>query len=274
MIEESPGGEPRDGYAYFGSEVRFAREHKGSTQAQLAEFTTYKVPYVSKVENGQQLGSELFAQGCDEYFNTSGYFTRLRRRVSQHGHPEWFVPYLELEDKAAQILDFSSYLVMGILQTPEYAEALFRAAHPRDSAEVTKSKVEARLQRHGTMERADPPLLWVVLDESCLRRVVGDRSVMYGQVVHLLSEAENPHVTLQVLPFGTGAPPAAESFTLLTFDDSPTVLYSEAQGLGRVIDSARVVATGTSRYERLRADALSPEDSLTMMRKVIEEYVR
>ncbi|MBC3842866.1 helix-turn-helix transcriptional regulator [Streptacidiphilus sp. 4-A2] len=279
MSAQSPqrDGEPANGLEWFGREIEAALIHKGATQRELADATGYKEPYVSKVKNGKALASPQFADGCDRFFTTSGYFARMLTRIAQHGHPEWFVPYLRLEEKAAQVLDFSPFLIMGILQTPEYAEALFRAAHPRDTDDMIKEKVGLRLQRHGVLERPEPPLLWVILDESCLRREVGGRAVMRGQVEHLLREAQTPNITVQVLPFDSGAPPAAEAFTLLTFGDDDgqaAVLYSEAQGLGRVVDSAGVVATGTERYARLRADALSPEKSLRALREAIKEFAR
>lgn len=265
-----------NGLEWFGNELEEALRHSGKTGAALAAFTGYKPPYVSKVKNGQALASSEFAEGCDRFFNTSGYFVRMLARIASYGHPEWFVPYLRLEERAAQVLDFSAYLIMGILQTPAYAEALFRAAHPRDTDLVIKEKIGLRLQRRNVLERSDPPLLWVILDESCLRREVGGRAVMLGQTEHLLTVAQTPNVTVQVLPFDSGAPSAAEPFTLLTFggDGQSPVLYSEAQGLGRVIDSAGVVATGTERYERLRADALSPEKTLHALREAIKEYAR
>ncbi|MFD5514095.1 helix-turn-helix domain-containing protein [Streptomyces sp. NPDC127051] len=266
--------EPVNGLEWFGREVDEALRHHGKTAAALAVHTKYKPPYVSKVRNGKALPSPEFAAGCDTFFGTSGYFARILARISQHGHPEWFVPYLRLEEKAAQVLDFSSFLIMGILQTWDYAEALYRAAHPRDEPDVIKRKVAARLQRRAIFDRPDPPLLWVVLDESCLRREIGGRDVMRGQIEYLLQLGRSPHITLQILPFDSGAPSAAEAFTLLTFDDpdQAPVLYSEAQSIGRVIDSASAVATGTERYDRLRADALSPERTLRALREAIKEY--
>ncbi|MEU1018510.1 DUF5753 domain-containing protein [Streptomyces sp. NPDC005900] len=275
-MTERPAG-PANGLEWFGNELEEALRHSGKKGAELAAFTGYKPPYVSKVKNGQALAAPEFAEGCDRFFNTSGYFVRTLARIASYGHPEWFVPYLRLEERAARVLDFSAYLIMGIFQTPAYAEALFRAAHPRDTDDMIKEKVGLRLQRRGVIERPSPPLLWVILDESCLRREVGDRSVMCGQMEHLLTVAQTPDVTVQVLPFDSGAPAAAEPFTLLTFgedDDQSPVLYSEAQGLGRVIDSAGVVATGTERYERLQADALSPEKTLRAIRDAIKEYAR
>lgn len=266
--------EPVNGLEWFGREVEEALLHKGASQRELADATGYKEPYVSKVKSGKALASPRFAEGCDRFFDTSGYFARLLERVSKHGHPEWFVPYLRLEDRATQIKDFSSFLVMGLLQTPAYAEALFRAANPRYSEDDVKEKVEARLARRSVLEGPNAPLLWVVLDESCLRRQVGGRDVMREQLQYVLDAAHAPDVEIQVLPYDSGAPPAAEAFTLLTFDDADQapVLYAETQGLGRVIDSASVVAVGTDRYERLRADALSPERSKSALRAAIKEY--
>ncbi|MFJ4920999.1 Scr1 family TA system antitoxin-like transcriptional regulator [Streptomyces sp. NPDC088725] len=265
--------EPRDGLAYFGSEVRFARQHKGATQLELAEATTYKTPYVSKVENGQQLGSELFAERCDLFFATSGYFARLRRRVSRRGYPDWFEPYVRLEQRASMILAYSSNLIMGILQTEAYAHAVFRRGHPRDELDVTAEKVARRLRRRQVLEGEKPPLLWVVLDESCLRRMVGSPAVMAAQTAHLIKEAESPHITIQVLPFGSGAPSSNTAFILLRFDeDEPDILYLENPISGQVIDSAGTVADMNVAYDRLRADALSPEASLDLMRKVMEEW--
>ncbi|MEX2982043.1 Scr1 family TA system antitoxin-like transcriptional regulator [Streptomyces sp. C36] len=274
MTEPSRASEPQDGPAYFGLEVRYAREHAGKTQKDLAEATLYQVPYVSKVENGKQLGSESFAAACDRFFRTSGYFSRLRDRICERGHPAWFVPYLKLEREAATICDYSNAFIMGILQTPEYAEAVFRAAHPRETAEDIKRRVEARLQRRQVMEAPNPPLLWVILHESILRTVVGSTDVMRGQLRHLLNAAESPHVVLQVLPFRAGAPTSHLPFIVLTQHDGQQVLYVESPQIGgQVHDSATDVAEARAAYDRLRASALSADDSLALIREVMEAYV-
>ncbi|MCX4663489.1 helix-turn-helix domain-containing protein [Streptomyces uncialis] len=266
--------EPVGPLEWFGREVEAALHHKGANQRQLAEASGYKEPYVSKVKNGKQLPSTTFAAECDAYFDTGGWFVRLLQRVSQRGHPEWFIPYVALEERAAEVMDFSPYLVMGLLQTPSYAEALFRAAHPRDSDERVAERVEIRLARRALFDLDSPPHLWVVLDESCLRRMVGDHQVMHGQVSQLLRDSETTNVTVQVLPFDSGAPASAEPYTLLTFDedDEAPVIYAETVGLGRVIDSSSVVRIGLQRFERLRADALSPKKSREWLRAMAKEY--
>ncbi|MEU2869960.1 helix-turn-helix transcriptional regulator [Streptomyces olivoreticuli] len=259
----------------YGEEVREWRTQRGMSQRELGAGMQYGQSYVAMVEKGDRIGSPDFAAHCDKVFGTPGTFTRLWERASRQGrHAEWFFPYLELEAKATHILDFSSYLIMGILQTEQYAHALFHGAFPREAPSLTTERVQGRMRRREVLERDAPPLLWVILDESCLRRVIGGPAVMREQLSYLLEVADSPHVTLQVLPFTTGVPPAGESFTLLRFDDQPPALYTEARGMGRVVDSTATVDLGNEDYERLRADALSPAQSLIEMHKAMEELAR
>ncbi|MER6141626.1 DUF5753 domain-containing protein [Streptomyces sparsogenes] len=233
---------------------------------------SYGQQYVAKVEAGERLASPEFADACDRVVGTPGTFAPLRKRASQHGYPEWFVPYVQLERQATEILDYSATLIMGMLQTKEYASAVFRSGYPREAEEVISAKVERRFQGRELMERDAPPLLWCVLNEACLRAPVGGEQVMRAQMEYLVTAATSPHVTLQVLPFAAGAPPAAESFTLLTFDEGPKVVYVDTAMVGQLIDSAEAVAKATATYDRLRAAALHPEASLSMIRRLMEEY--
>ncbi|MBT2383388.1 helix-turn-helix transcriptional regulator [Streptomyces sp. ISL-11] len=274
MAGDQSEATPLNGAAYFGTEVREWRVHLGLSQRELGEKATYGQQYVAKVEAGERLASLEFAVACDKAFGAPGTFARLRERAARRGYPEWFEPYVRLEQRATTILDYSPALVMGILQTERYAHAVFRKAHPRDDLDVTAEKVARRLKRREVMEVENPPLLWVILDEACLRRMIGGPEVMGEQLAHLLREAESPHVTLQVLPFGAGAPASHFAFNVMKFgDDEPDVLYVENPVSGQVIDSAASVADANVTYDRLRADALSPEASLALIRKVMEEWI-
>jgi transcriptional regulator with XRE-family HTH domain len=272
MTEQSDREEPQDGAAFIGREVRACRDHASLTQKALADAAGYTRPYVARVEAGSLLASEEFVESCDRLFQTSGYLSRLRRRLSEGGHPRWFVPYLKLEQTASQILDYSNALIMGMLQTPEYAAAVFRSVHPRESADQIKQRVELRMRRHDVMDRPSPPLLWVILHEACLRTVVGGPQVMRDQMARLLVEAESPDVTIQVHPFNAGAPASSLPFTLISQDEQPTVVYGETRGSGHVNDSAQAVDDASISFDRLRASALSPSDSATLIRSAMEGY--
>ncbi|MEV6125662.1 helix-turn-helix transcriptional regulator [Streptomyces violaceusniger] len=274
MSEAKEVQEPCSGAAFLGAEVRTWRTHRELSQRELGLKANYGQQYVAKVEAGERLASPEFADACDRVFGTPGMFARLRKRASQHGYPDWFVPYVQLERQAVSILDYSATLIMGMLQKPEYAREIFRAVRPRESMSEIDAKVERRLRRREVMEKDTPPLLWCILNEACLRHAVGGAEVMAAQLAHLLTVAESPHITIQVLPFAVGAPPAAESFTLLAFDEGPNVLYADTAIAGQLIDSPEAVESGTATYDRLRAAALHPDKSLSMIRSVMEEYAR
>ncbi|WP_059006212.1 helix-turn-helix domain-containing protein [Streptomyces specialis] len=256
----------------FGADVKRVRLGRKLTQKRLGETTGYSESYVSQVESGTLRASEKFAKGCDRTFGTNGLFEGLLKRIDEGDHPSWFMPYLNLERRASRILDYSANLVMGILQTERYARAVFQAAHPREDADVIEGRVAARLRRRAIFERQNPPELWVILHEGCLRTMVGGADVMAEQLDHLAMAAMSPQVDLQVMPFSAGA--TAEHlmpYTLLTFDDADTVLYSDGPRGGRVYDSARTVAWGLDNYDRLRANALSLGRSLALIKSLSKE---
>ncbi|MFI0909302.1 helix-turn-helix domain-containing protein [Streptomyces abikoensis] len=258
--------------AMFGKEIRLAREVRGWTQAQLADKLWCRQPYVSKVESGQQLASPQFAEMCDRVFGTPGVYARMRQRAADAGNPVWFIPYLELEREARAICDYSPVRIMGILQTPEYAEAVYRAARPQESAAEIAKRVEKRIRRRELFDGPKPPSLWVILHESVLWSRVGGADVMRGQLQHLVHVTESPFITVQIFPYDGGTPARGLPFNLMTRQDGTQVLYEETYQRGRVDDSAEAVAAARDAYERLRANALSLADSLTLIRHALEAH--
>ncbi|MGC5345763.1 helix-turn-helix domain-containing protein [Streptomyces sp. DT171] len=267
--------EPSNAAQYFGLEAKALREALGFSQEKWADVIHYKQSQISKVESGAVLASEAFAEALDKAAGTPGVYARLRERLSKRGHPEWFVPYVDLERSASGITDYSCTFLMGLLQTPEYAAAVFRAAHPREDADAITSRVQTRMLRHEVMRRERPPLLWVIVHESVLRTRVGGASVMIAQLEHLAMLMASPHVTLQVLPYKAGAPTSHLPFTLLTVDGQPNAVYTETptQG-GQMDDRASVVKAALSMFDRLRMAALSEDESLDLIRKIAEDHDR
>jgi transcriptional regulator with XRE-family HTH domain len=250
--------EPVDGAAYFGEETKALREALGLSQERFADQLHYRQAQVSKVENGTVLASEAFAEAMDRVAGTPGVYARLRAKLSKQGHPEWFVPYITLEESASGITDYSCTFLMGLLQTPEYASAVFRAAHPREAEERIKAHVDVRIRRQAVIERDEPPLLWVVIHESVLRTRVGGRFVMIGQLEHLAAQMASPHVTVQVLPYEAGAAPSHLPFTLLSLHGAPHAVYTETPTHGGQVDcTSSVVTTAVGMFDRLRMAALS-----------------
>ncbi|MBB0244936.1 helix-turn-helix domain-containing protein [Streptomyces alkaliphilus] len=266
---------PANGAAYFGEEAKTLRGVLGLSQSAFAEKLHYQQAQVSKVENGSVLASEAFAAAMDRVAGTPGVYTRLRAKLSKRGHPDWFVPYVALEESASAVTDYSCTFLMGLLQTPEYAAAVFRAAHPHETDEQIGEKVETRLLRRAVMDREHPPLLWVIVHEAVLRAEVGGRKVIIDQLDYLAERMASPYITVQVLPFSAGASPAELPFTLLSLNGQPHTVYTEtATHGGQVEDGAGVVASAVAMFDRLRMTALSEQESLTLIRKVMEDHAR
>ncbi|MCC3767806.1 helix-turn-helix transcriptional regulator [Streptomyces sp. UNOC14_S4] len=265
-------GEPVSWGRALGQEIKFARLARGWSQHQLADEMHFKQPYISSIESGRQLASANFAEQADKVFGTPGIYTRMQKRSKYDRHPVWFVPYLELERQALAICDYSVLFVMGMLQTAEYAEAVFRSARPRENPAEIRRLVEERMQRRRLFEKDNPPSLWVILQEAALRSSVGGADVMRGQLQHLLTASESPHITIQVFPFGAGTPARGRPFDVMTRPNGTEILYQETYGRGTVDDSADVVAEARAAYDRLRANSLSPAATQVLIRHVLEEY--
>lgn len=269
--DQSSGG-PSNAAEFFGNEARELREALGFSQEGFAEEIRYSQPQISKVESGAVLASAAYAEALDKAAGTPGVYARLRARLSKRGHPEWFAPYVDLEESATGITDYSCTFLMGLLQTDDYATAVIRAAFPRETDEQIKGRVELRIQRQAVLERDSPPLLWVIVHEAVLRAHVGGAAVMRAQLEYLITLMQSPHVTVQVLPFKAGAAPSHLPFTLLSLEDKPHAVYTETPTHGgQVDDSTSVVAGAVAMFDRLRMSAVSEDESLDLVRKIIKE---
>ncbi|MEU5250595.1 helix-turn-helix domain-containing protein [Streptomyces longwoodensis] len=263
--ELDPSASPLD---YFGYELRRKREAAGMRLADLGSVIFCTGSLVGQIETAKKVPTREFAERADAALMTDGFFSRLVGLVLRSQLPTWFQAFADMEGRAAYISTYQCQLVYGLLQTPDYAAALLTVEH-RDRVE---EMVAARMERQRILEREQAPALWVILDESVLYRMVGDREVMRGQLAHLLSFRHNPWVHLQVLPYSVGAHTGMMgSFTVLRFDDHPDIHYSESYDQGHMTANPQVIRERSVGYARLQATALSPEESADLIARVMEE---
>lgn len=147
-----------------------------------------------------------------------------------HTVPEWLDTYAGLEQGARRIWTFQPLVIPGLLQTRDYAHAVERAdAIPKTDQEIHQ-RVELRIARQGILIRdSDPLQLAVVLDESSLHRVAGNKDVMADQLKHLVNVGSMVNVEIRVLPFSAGEFSAAwGAFSLLASGrETPTMAFVE-----------------------------------------------
>ncbi|MGI5395116.1 helix-turn-helix domain-containing protein [Streptomyces sp. CA-251251] len=260
-----PTASPLD---YYGWELRRQREAHGLNQAQLGEIIFCTGSLVGQIETTRKVPTRDFSERVDAALGTDGLFSRLIGLVLRSQLPTWFQPYAEMEAKATYISTYQAQLVYGLVQTEEYARAVLEVEHRGNADEM----VAARMERQRILLRHRPPALWVILDEAALLREIGGRDVMRGQLARLLDYATAPWVQIQVLPLTSGQHTGMMgTFTLLRFDTDPDLFYKDGYDQGHMTASPDVIKERSFGYARLQASALSPEDSVRLITRVMEE---
>lgn len=261
--------------AVFGSVLRHAREEALYTQDALAVEIPCDRSLITKIERGERRPDEAFAVACDRILGTGDRLAVLWREIDWWPvveHPDWFKRRAALDEECVELCEFQTHVLPGLLQTREYARAIFSRDGLDDEKQV-EDKVTARLSRQTRFLEPDGPLMVTVLDESCLRRVVGDPSVMRGQYEHLLLVGELPNVRVQIAPFDRPYRVHADtSLSLLTLPDGETWVYSESLDRGHLTDNPAIVAQHRRTYDLLRADALSARESAAWIRGALKEH--
>jgi transcriptional regulator with XRE-family HTH domain len=257
--------------AFFGAELRRLRVTGRLSQQQLAERISYSAALVGMVETARRMPSRDFAGRCDEALASGGVLTRLWPLVSRDIVPAWFRPWVEMEREASALCSFEPMVVPGLLQTRDYARALL-AVRALESADSLEQEVAARLVRQAILGRERPPQLWCLIDEAVLHRSVGGPEVMREQLRHLAEMAGRPKISMQVLPFDTGAHAGLlGAFAIAAFENSDDIVYIETAVSGNITEQPSVVADMRFTYDTLRAEALPRGASRDLITKVAEE---
>jgi hypothetical protein len=189
--------------------------------------------------------------------------------------PQWFRTYVDLESAASLIRTYEGQFVPGLLQTDGYMRAVVQGAHlDEDAGEEVGRRVRLRMARQTLLTREAPPRLWAVVDEAALRRPVGGRDVMRGQLERLVESTKLPNVTLQLLPFGSGAHPAmVGSFSVLRFPDQelPDVVYLEHLTSALYLNKPDEVDQYLHVMETICVRAAAPDQTVELLEQILDE---
>src|SRR5918999_1898487 len=235
---------------------------------QLGEKVYCTGDLISKIELAVRTPSQQLATDFDRLFGTGEYFQELWHLVNKETLPEWFRPYPDLEAEATTIRTFALALIHGLFQTEDYAREIFRTGQ---TPEELDQRLAARMKRQEILTRSAPPRLWVVLDERALHTGVGGPEVMKGQLAHLIDLARRLNVIIQIVPDGRGAHLGLTGpITILGFDEGPDVAYFENQVGGQLVEEAAKVEKCAVRFELIRASALPQEESLELLKAILE----
>jgi transcriptional regulator with XRE-family HTH domain len=245
----------------FGAMLRYYRERAGLSRTELASQISKSVSLIQAIELGQRVATAEVTDDLERALTADGALSHLREEIGDglgyQPYPSWFEDWVASERQAKKLRWFGSLLVPGLLQTEEYARAIFRTRFGVTDEEVDE-QVAARLKRREILQRDEPPNLWVIVDESVLRRSIGGRHIMREQVIHLVEASRCPHVSVQVISADVGAHRGlwAGGFAIADFEDAPAAGYQETACQGQFVERSEDIETLIDCWDTLVREAL------------------
>lgn len=259
----------------LGLELRRYREAADLSVRALAPLVKLQPGTISKIENGRQAvlprNVLLILRACGAPEDETARLVAVAEQGEREAWwapfkdtvPSWFRDYMDLESDASTVVTYSAELIYGLLQTPEYAEAVVRATEPDFTESQFRRSVELREARQEKFNSSNGPALHVLLGETALLRTFGSAVVMRDQMRHLVTMSEHERVTLQVVPFSAGGHPSVKgSYTILRFVAALAELdcvYLESETDGVWQDTEAAIERYASVFARTAYMAMSPE---------------
>ncbi|MFD9328480.1 helix-turn-helix domain-containing protein [Streptomyces sp. NPDC060065] len=256
----------------FGRQLKLFRERAGMDRATLGSLTGYSASTIASFEQGRRIPPPKFIDRADEVLDAGGVLSASKEEVARAQYPAFFRDAAKLEAEAVELHAYDTQLVNGLLQTEEYARAVFAMWQPLLDEALMEQRVAARLARQEIFSRRPAPHLSFVIEEAVLLRPLGGEAVWRGQLEHLMLMAEKRNVVIQVMPLSRQEHAGlAGPFTLMEAKDGRRIAYTEVQGDSRVHTERRKVRELERTYGILRAQAHTPTESLALIEKLLGE---
>lgn len=261
--------EPRKRY---GQEVKAHREAKGLTLSETARQLGWDKATLSRIENGQMVGSPDTARAFDTFYGTGTKFLTLwdLAKADLKRFRKEYRPYMELEEEALDLRQYCVARLPGLLQTRSYAhEALEAGGLAGD--ELTE-QVEARISRRTLLEGEGAPPFRAILSEATLRNLLSDPAAWREQLEHLLEMSERPNISLHVLPFGSGLHGLITTDVMfLELPDDKKAVYVETDVEGQLFHESGRIESLEAAYDAVRDLAVNPAESRRFILRLLEE---
>jgi transcriptional regulator with XRE-family HTH domain len=271
----------------LGTELRRLRDKSGYKLEEVAAELGVAPSTLSRIETGKAPTKSAYLHQMLEMYGVSEPAARqVLVDMAREGHRKgWWAAYddvlptgldiyVGLEAETVGIRSYEVSVVHGLLQTADYARAVLQEVFPRHTAEQIDRLVDLRITRQRRLGEHPPLELWAILDEAVIRRMVGGPACMRRQLEHLVTESGRQGMTLQVLPFSSGAHAGhAGPFSILEFPErsDSEVAYIES-GAGNIyLEKDKEVRVRSEAFDRLRAAALSPAESGELISQVARE---
>jgi hypothetical protein len=238
--------------------------------AELGEVLGYGEDMIRKMERGTRIPRPECLDRADQVLNAQGHLRAFMKDMERARYPKRVRELAQLEERAVEMLLYTTHHIHGLSQTPEYAEAMFENRLPALSQDVVERAVAARVARKSVFERDPAPALSFVQEQVTLERPLGGKMVLRRQLEHLLEVGELRSVSLQVMPTDREEHAGMHGLIeMLRFSDGTGIGRSDGAFNGRPVSSPRDLRVLELRYGMIRAQALSPRESLAFIEQAL-----
>ncbi|MFE0250955.1 helix-turn-helix domain-containing protein [Streptomyces sp. NPDC059010] len=272
-VGQRPEDEPGTGIvAAFGRQLKLLRVRAGLDRAAFGKLMGYAAESIASFEQRRRIPQPKFIDQADEVLDAGGVLKALKEEIARAQYPAFFRDAARLEAKATALNVYAVYAVPGLLQTEEYARAVFRMQRPLLEDEVIEQRLAARMVRQEIFNRRPAPLMSFVIEEAVLRRPIGGRKTLRGTLEQILLTGQLRNVEVQVMPTAREDNAALNGpFTLIDTDNGHRIAYAEVQGDSRLYTEAPRVRELEARYGILRSQALTPSESSAFIEQLMGE---
>jgi transcriptional regulator with XRE-family HTH domain len=263
----------------LGTELKRVRERAGFSATDLALALGWSVSKVARMENGERGASEVAVATYLAYLHVVGpEMKRLVAMCQEIWAKDWLKPISDElrtlvthETTATLINQYEPLVVPGLLQTENYAAALFRAAGliPEEAVDV---RVQARLERQNLLRREWGVELNFFIPEPVLRATVGSPRVMNEQLLHMLLVSSRPWCSIRVVPASFSAGVLGSPFQLMEYSNHAPVAYVENQTHSLFLEAPADLRVYRAVLSRLKAVTLDEGHSRELLASLANEY--
>ncbi|MGW4820312.1 helix-turn-helix domain-containing protein [Streptomyces sp. NPDC004227] len=262
--------EPSDSMKAFGAAHKAFRKRAGFTQEDYAPLVGYQPGTVASIEQGRRFEPRVFVERAEEVLDAFGALKGVYKHVGREkGLASWFRQWAELEEQAISLYTFENRLVPGLLQTEAYARGLFSVRLPLLADPEIEAMIAARLERQSLFAERPNTAFSFIVEEHVLQRESGGTDVMREQIGRLLEATEPRNVEVQIMPKSRGVHAGIDGpIQLLETPENEWFAYCEAQRSGQLLVDPKTISVLHMRYAKLRSQALTPEDSRSLLEQM------
>lgn len=266
------GEEPEtsDSLKAFGAVLKAFRKRARLTQEEFAPRVRYSVPTVASVEQGRRFPTLEFVERSEEVLDAFGALRGAARHLArQPGLARWFRQWAKLEVEALSLYTYECRLIPGLLQTEAYARKLFANRLPPLTDEQIETRLSARQERQALLRERPNTSYSFILEEHLFLRGTGGPEATRELIDNIATLAELRNIEVQIMPLVRADHAGMDGpMRLVETPDNRWVGYCEGQESGQLIADPKVVSMLQMRYARMRSQALSLEDSLSLLRRM------